>query len=456
MAAADMQESWTYAEIQRMPELERAPFMKAAREEADSLHRNGTWTLVELPRGARALTGKWVFTKKRDEHGAVVRHKARWVARGFLQRAGVDFGEIFSNTVNRSVIKMVISMAAGHGWPLYQLDVVTAFLHPKIKETVYVEQPHGFGDGTDRVCKLLKALYGLRQSPREWEHHVKARMAECGYHALRTDPAVLVRRGGVAAGPAGAGIAQVTTIVLIYVDDFIVTGPDADHGRAVIRALFTTKDLGHARFYLGMELSRAGQTITLSQEAYLRRLGEKFQAGGRAVCVLLTVTPQKPGAAGATAPQSPDKTRQSEYLTILGSLMYAMTTTRPDLAYSVGALSRHSANPTAEHLELLKKVLRYAVGTADRALTLGAWRGGPTVIYADADFAGDMATSRSTSGWISLWTSGAAGDTEPGPPGPHRHRRCGGMVQPSSIGGCRIHTGSGIHRPRGSSQTRAF
>jgi len=87
-------------------------------------------------------------------------------------------------------------MAAHHGWQLLQLDVVTAFLHPEIDQAVYMEQPTGFDDGSGRVCLLRKALYGLRQSPRQWERHVKERMAVYGYVAARSDPCALVRLVG--------------------------------------------------------------------------------------------------------------------------------------------------------------------------------------------------------------------------------------------------------------------
>src|SRR5258708_5676071 len=137
-----------------MPADERARFMEAAQDEVDSLVENCTWVLVPRPQGQKVLDGKWVLTRKRDEKGQVVRHKARWVARGFMQQEGIDFTEIFANTVNRSTIKVVICKAVEEGWPLRQLDVKTAFLNPEIDHEVYVEQPTGFEDGGGRVGQL--------------------------------------------------------------------------------------------------------------------------------------------------------------------------------------------------------------------------------------------------------------------------------------------------------------
>ena len=165
-------ETWSYRDVMMMPEGKKTLFLAAAREEVSALQKNGTWELV-APRG-RVLSGKWVFTQKRNAAGEIVRYKARWVVRGFAQRKGLDYNSTSSNTVNRTTVKLVLTLATSRGWHVQQMDVTTAFLHPQVDQNILVEQPTGFDDGSGRVCRLKKALYGLKQSPRLWERHVSS------------------------------------------------------------------------------------------------------------------------------------------------------------------------------------------------------------------------------------------------------------------------------------------
>jgi hypothetical protein len=138
--------------------------------EFDALQRNHTWRLVDRPPGANVVTGKWVFRHKLKPDGSLERYKARWVVRGFTQRAGIDFGETFSPVVKPATIRTVLTIAASRQWPMKQLDVSNAFLHGRLQEHVLCQQPTGFVDAAcpDAVCLLEKSLYGLRQAPRAW------------------------------------------------------------------------------------------------------------------------------------------------------------------------------------------------------------------------------------------------------------------------------------------------
>jgi hypothetical protein len=130
-------------------------------EEMASLHVNSTWELVELPRGWTPVGTRWVFALKRDGAGNIVRFKARLVAKGFMQREGVDYFETFAPVSKYTSVRVLLALAAAHGWDVQQLDVKTAFLQGDMQETVYVQQPPGYEDSTGRVCLLRKALYGL-------------------------------------------------------------------------------------------------------------------------------------------------------------------------------------------------------------------------------------------------------------------------------------------------------
>jgi hypothetical protein len=139
----------------------------AMAEEYKALIGNGTWRLVPRPPGANVVTGKWIFKHKFHSDGTLARHKARWVVRVFSQRHGIDYDETFSPVVKSAMIRVVLSIASAHAWPIHQLDVKNAFLHGYLQETVYCQQPPGFVDpaAPDHVCLLQRSLYGLKQAP---------------------------------------------------------------------------------------------------------------------------------------------------------------------------------------------------------------------------------------------------------------------------------------------------
>jgi hypothetical protein len=138
-------------------------------EEIDSVKRNQTWELVDLPQGHRAITLKWVYKLKRNEAGEIVKHKARLVARGFVQQEGIDFNEVFASVARMESVRL-LALAAQEGWQVHHMDVKSAFLNGDLKEEVYVRQPVGFiiADQEGKVLRLRKALYDLWQAPRAW------------------------------------------------------------------------------------------------------------------------------------------------------------------------------------------------------------------------------------------------------------------------------------------------
>ncbi|RYC76970.1 hypothetical protein BFJ63_vAg20155 [Fusarium oxysporum f. sp. narcissi] len=136
--------------------------------EIDSIKENGVYTLANLPPDRKALRGKWVFKLKRGANEEILRFKARYMVRGFEQQEGIDYNETFASVVKPMTYKAIFAIAATLDLELGQMDVKTAFLYGKIDEEIYVEQPEGFDDGTERVWKLRNALYGLKQSPRIW------------------------------------------------------------------------------------------------------------------------------------------------------------------------------------------------------------------------------------------------------------------------------------------------
>ena len=139
-------------------------------EEINALIRNNTWEKCTLPTGKRPVGCKWVFTIKHRADGSIERYKARLVAKGYTKTLGIDYDETFSPVANFNTIRVLFSIAANRDWPLYQFDVKNAFLHGEIEEEVYMHAPPGFSNefAPGEGCRLKRALYGLKQSPRAW------------------------------------------------------------------------------------------------------------------------------------------------------------------------------------------------------------------------------------------------------------------------------------------------
>ena len=160
----------------------RKKWEEGMKEEMDYLVNNHTWDLVQLLAGKRALDNKWVYRLK-EEDGGKKRYKARLVVKGFAQKKGIDFDEIFSLVVKMTSIKTILSIVAVEDLHLEQLDVKTTFLHGNLEEEIYMQQPQGYEvKGKEKlVCRLKKSLYGLKQAPRQWYLKFDRFMAVQGY-----------------------------------------------------------------------------------------------------------------------------------------------------------------------------------------------------------------------------------------------------------------------------------
>ena len=136
-------------------------------EDIKVIEENETWELVDPPPGYRSISLKWVYKVKRDEHGTIVKHKAHLIARGFFQREGIDFEEVFALVACMESVHLLLALVGAKDWRVHHLDVKSAFLNGELAETVFVRQPPGFAikAAEHRVLCLRKALYALRQAP---------------------------------------------------------------------------------------------------------------------------------------------------------------------------------------------------------------------------------------------------------------------------------------------------
>ena len=197
---------------------ENHKWIHAMEDEMKSLDDNHTFDLVKLPNGKRALKNRWIYRVKHEENSASPRYKARLVVKGFNQKKGIDFDEIFSPVVKMTSIRTVLGLATTLDLEVEQMDVKTAFLHGNLEEEIYMEQPEGFKvqGKENHVCRLKKSLYGLKQAPRQWYKKFESIMSVQSYKKTTSDHCVFVRK--FADGDF--------IILLLYVDDILIVGKD--------------------------------------------------------------------------------------------------------------------------------------------------------------------------------------------------------------------------------------
>lgn len=223
-----------------------------------------------MPTGADLITCKWVYKLKKKAVSTVDRHKACLVARGFSQRYGQDYEETFSPVAKMVTVRIIISLTATQGWKLWRLDVKNAFLHGELDRDIYMEQPHGFvsKEFPDYVCRLKKALYGLKQAPRAWYGKIAQYLDFYGFKSSNADLSLFVKK-----------TAQICTMLLLYVDDMIITGDNDDeitHLQDALTIRFEMKSLGEASCFLSLEIKRLDGYF-ISQKGYAVRLLNRFR-----------------------------------------------------------------------------------------------------------------------------------------------------------------------------------
>ena len=173
-----------------------AEWEKAIRVELDQLEDFRTWKLVNCPQDAVPLPNKWVFVKKYNKYGELIKYKARLVVKGCAQRPGFDYTETFSPVVWLETIRAILSIVPSQDLMTHQLDVKGAYLNSTLNEKVYMYQPDGYNDGTGRVCLLKKTLYGLKQSRCEWNRELDRRLKEKDFTNLLSDSCAYICRDG--------------------------------------------------------------------------------------------------------------------------------------------------------------------------------------------------------------------------------------------------------------------
>ncbi|XP_050217411.1 uncharacterized mitochondrial protein AtMg00810-like [Mercurialis annua] len=285
-----------------------------------------------------------------------------------------------------TTVRTILALAASQSWPLHQMDVTNAFLHGDLKEQVYIKLPFGMSTPSHNIiCKLNRSLYVLKQAPRVWFEKFRSTLLGFSFTQSQYDSSLFLQR-------TSKGI----TILLVYVDDILLTGLDMEaisRIQNLLHSAFHMKDLGQLTYFLGLEVHHRPQGIFLNQHKYIQDL--------------VNLARLKDATSVETPMEINVKYRRDEgeiledptlYRKLVGSLIY-LTITRPYISYVVHTVSKFMQAPQHLHLSAVRRIIRYVLGTPSRGLLFPRGSSLQLQAYTDADWAGCPDTRKSTTGW---------------------------------------------------------
>lgn len=367
-------------------------YKEAADDEMQSILTNNVFELVKLPKDKHAITARWVFKKKMGPDGEVLKYKARLVGRGFQQMEGLDFKETYSGVVKPTSYRILFALAAIFSWVSHQMDVKTAFLNAEIEEELYVRPPPPYSLPKGQAWKMLRALYGFKQSPRAWYEKLESELKKLDLRPSKFDQCVFIHN-------------QVRLIIAVHVDDIRLFGDSLstiEDFKGRISAIFSMTNESEGTCYLGMHVELKPGHIKLHQSAYVQKILNRFNFE----CLAPVSTPCD---SSKKLKKQEDRISTDEftheYLSKFGSLNYLPTIARPDLAYAVSLIGRYNANPEQQHMDAVTRAYAYLVNTT--AYGIHYTQDKPELAgYVDSDYGNCPDTSRSTTGWVFILAGG--------------------------------------------------
>ncbi|OMO78632.1 Integrase, catalytic core [Corchorus capsularis] len=321
-------------------------WQEAMKKELEALEQNHTWTLEQLPTGKKAIGSKWVYKIKYHSDGTIERYKARLVAKGYTQVEGLDYTETFPPVAKLTTVRTLLAVVAAKSWELHQLDVHNAFLHGDLDKEIYMKPPPGYLSSNDnRVCRLRKSLYGLKQASRQWYAKFSTAILNFGFIQSKADSSLFLHHKGTS-----------FTALLVYVDDVIIASNNNSHTKALkeyLDAWFHIKDLGPLKYFLGLEVARSPEGIVLSQRKYALDILQEVGMLGTKPVLFPMEQNHKLAVDDSALLDDP-----GAYRRLVGRLIY-LTITRPEICYSVHILSQFMHQPRHGHWVAALRVLRY-------------------------------------------------------------------------------------------------
>ncbi|KAG7572108.1 Reverse transcriptase RNA-dependent DNA polymerase [Arabidopsis suecica] len=366
-------------------------------EELQTCVNTGTFSVVTLPEGKKPIGCRWVYRIKHHADGTIDRYRARLVAKGYTQQEGVDYIDTFSPVAKLVTVKLLLDLAAKHNWSLTQMDVTNAFLHGDLEEEIYVELPPGYtpppGESLppNAVWKLHKSLYGLKQASRQWNKKFSDVLLANGFIQSQSDHTFFVRQEG-----------HQFLALLVYVDDILIAS-NSDEAVSTLKNILATafklKDLGPVKYFLGLEIARNKNGISVCQRKYTLDLLESVGLlGCKPVATPMDSDIHLHAESGDLLPDA------TVYRALIGKLLY-LTITRADITFAVHKLSQYLSQPRTQHLQAAHRIVRYLKGDPGRGLFYAAKSEFRLQAFSDADWGTCQDSRRSTTGFCVFFGS---------------------------------------------------
>lgn len=369
---------------------------EAIEKEIEALRANHTWREEFPPNKANLISTKWVFSLKTNSDGTLERFKARLVARGFSQQYGIDFNETFAPTVRMATLRTFLAIVALEDLHCHHFDIKNAFTESHLQESLYISAPKGVPVKRGMALRLLRSLYGLKQSARDWNLLMDTELKNWGFVQSKADPCLYVH-------PVQE------LVLLVYVDDIAIAGRKIEGiswFEKTLKRRFDAKSLGEIRKILGVRIirKRDARVLTIDQEEYVNTTLTKF--GYEKAKHKDISTPVDSYVNLRPALPEDTRTDPTKYREIIGSLMYAMIYTRPDIAFVLGKLSQYMQDPAEHHRAGLNRVMRYLRSTVQHRICFRPAQESRLQVYSDADYAADKTDRKSISGSLGLLGGG--------------------------------------------------
>lgn len=375
----------TYKQAISCPDKDK--WLHAMQEEISSIEENKTWSLTNLPKDRRAIGCRWVFKLKLNELGEIERYKARLVAQGFTQKYGVDYDEVFAPVARPATFRTLLAIAGHNNMIIKQYDVKTAFLNGDLHEEIYMKLPPG-SDKSQKVLRLHKSLYGLKQAARMWNIALHDHLLKIGFKQSLHDHCLYSITNG-----------KNVCYMIIHVDDaLLVSNTDKyiEYLAAEINKRFEFKCLGKIKQFLGIIVNQNANNIyEISQTPYITKIAKEFQLND---------------AKGSKYPLDPGyfKLEDTNFLDsntifrkLIGMLLYISTNTRPDISVAVNILAQRVTKPRELDITEVKRIVKYLLATKNHVLRLGEPNSTiPLIAFSDANWGESRIDRKSISGVI--------------------------------------------------------
>nr|GEU77469.1 hypothetical protein [Tanacetum cinerariifolium] len=335
--------------------------INAMNVEIQSMIDNMVWVLVDIPPNCKTVGSKWIFKKKTDMDGIVHTYKARLVANGYTQLYRVDYEKTFLPIADTRVIRILISIAAFYDYEIWQIDVKATFLNGYLDEDIYMVQPEGFVDLNHprKVCKLQRSIYGLEQASRSWNKRFDEEIKKFGFALNLDEPCVYQK----------ASESNVTFLILDRSKRLIGLGQNAYKDKILKRYKMDNFKRGHIPMQEKLDLNKAQ---------------------------------------GASTPKEVKCMQNVPYASAVGSIMYAVRCTRPDVGFAQNITSRFQQNPGDLHQTAVKNILKYLRNTKDMFLVYGRNSEAELRVdcYYDVGFETDRDDTKSQTGYVFILNGG--------------------------------------------------